>query len=314
MPNTPLFTVAICTYNRAHLLEDCLNALSLASPVAVPWELLVVDNNSQDSTKEVVLNFSALNPSMIINYSLALQQGLSHARNHAIVASKAYWIMYLDDDAKVREDFLQRTVYLVKKTDYQIVGGVYYPWYKYGRPKWFKDRYASNAKPIRNLSVPRGEVFASGGVMLWEKKLLKQLGGFNVNIGMKGNKVAYGEETIVQQQAKNMGIDIAYDPNLVIYHVVAEQKLTIDWFFVSNFAKGRDQVLGGEIKPSRINLVLQLVIGLSVMTKDLLLNTLKLFFQTDYYLENWLIDTFRKMAKRIGVIYTGLKKIMQSNK
>lgn len=308
MDDAPLFTIAICTYNRAELLVDCLLALSKAIPINTRWELLVVDNNSKDNTEQVARRFFSSHPSFMTSYTLAREQGLSHARNHAIKTSKGSWIMYLDDDAKVREDFLKQIVYLIRETDYSIIGGVYYPWYKYGQPNWFKDRYASNARPIKHLSAPGGNVFACGGVMLWDKKLLEDLGGFDINIGMNANTIAYGEETVLQEKAKAKGIAIAYDPNLVIYHVVAEQKLNMDWFFISNFAKGRDQVMGGELSPTWFNLLLQLILGFLVMTKDILINTPKLILLKDYYLENWLIDTFRKMAKRIGVVYTGLKK------
>ena len=47
------FTVLICTHNRAPVLEQAL-AVVAALKYAAPWEILVVDNGSTDTTAEVV--------------------------------------------------------------------------------------------------------------------------------------------------------------------------------------------------------------------------------------------------------------------
>ena len=49
-------SVIVCTYNRAESLRHTLNALAAQQlPSTVEWELIVVDNNSSDQTREVVL-------------------------------------------------------------------------------------------------------------------------------------------------------------------------------------------------------------------------------------------------------------------
>ena len=303
---SPLLTIAICTYNRAELLRECLGALTHQTAPAAAWELLVIDNNSPDETPEVVDAFLAANPATRGRRVLETKQGLSHARNRAYAEAAAPWVLYLDDDAKAREDFAARALYIIQQTDHRIVGGVYYPWYHYGRPAWYRDRYASNALPHRKLTVPGGNYTACGGVMLWERNLLEELGGFDPKIGMIGTKLAYGEETYLQAKAAALGVRPAYDPDLVIYHVVAPFKLNVDYFFRSYFLAGRDAVVGGQVGTGTGSLLLQFLIGLAVMTKDFLRCTPKLLFQSNYYRENWLIDVFRKMAKRVGRIYTAV--------
>ncbi|NUO02485.1 MAG: transglutaminase-like cysteine peptidase [Saprospiraceae bacterium] len=51
-------------------------------------------------------------------------------------------------------------------------------------------------------------------------------------------------------------------------------------------------------------LILLTAFGLSFV--DALRCTPKLIFDRNYYIENWLIDVFRKFAKRLGTIYTAL--------
>lgn len=300
----PQLSLIICTYNRADLLTYCLDSLADQLPVD-SWELLVIDNNSTDSTRQITQQFFTDHPAIQGRHLLETQQGLSHARNRGYREARAPWVLYLDDDAQAAADLLQRAVWLIDHTDYQIIGGVYHPWYHYGRPRWYRDRYASNVRPETTLSVPPSNYVATGGIMLWKRTLLETLGGFDPRVGMVGNKIAYGEETYLQAKARARGIAVAYDPRLIIYHVVMEQKLHVDWFFRSYFAAGRDAVLGDQISTGPIAISTQLILGLGVMLKDIIVYTPQLLYQ-DYYLENWLIDVFRKVAKRIGSVYTAL--------
>jgi glycosyltransferase involved in cell wall biosynthesis len=231
---------------------------------------------------------------------------LSHARNRAAQEARADWILYLDDDAKAAPDLLARAIWLVQGEEYRVVGGVFYPWYHFGRPRWYRDDYASNALPkYTDLSVPPSNYVATGGIMLWKKQLLLDLGGFDTRIGMLGNKLAFGEETYLQRKARDRGVAIAYDPKLVISHVVMPQKLHVDYFFRAAWAAGRDAVIGGRVKKNPAALITQLALGLGVMTIDLIRFTPRLL-RRDYYRENWLIDVFRKVAKRLGSVYTVL--------
>ncbi|MDZ4681254.1 MAG: hypothetical protein SGI94_12515, partial [Saprospiraceae bacterium] len=62
--------------------------------------------------------------------------------------------------------------------------------------------------------------------------------GFDPALGMSGTRVAYGEETEVQYRMRKDGIEIGYDPEWVIYHLVAPYKLKVEWFFKAGFAWG----------------------------------------------------------------------------
>lgn len=298
-------TVAVCTYNRSDLLAYCLDSLRNQGGIG-RWQLLVIDNNSKDATTPLTEKFLTENPEISGRCILETAQGLSHARNRAFRETTTEWILYLDDDAKAETNFISRALEHCDSGKFKILGGVYYPWYHYGQPRWFQDRYGSNALPrYKELSVPAKGYIATGGVMLWDRALLISLGGFDTKVGMVGDKIAYGEETYLQALARHQGYEIAYDPKLIIHHIVMERKLNVGWFFESYFAAGRDAVVGGQVPHGVASALKQLLIGWLVMAKDFILATPKLL-KSNYYLENWLIDVFRKMAKRIGSAYTAL--------
>lgn len=95
------FTVAIPTYNGEHRLPEVLQRLQTQIEIdSLDWEILVVDNNSQDGTSTVVRSFQAefQNKSCSIRYYLETQQGASYARQRAIQEAKSDLIGFLDDD------------------------------------------------------------------------------------------------------------------------------------------------------------------------------------------------------------------------
>ena len=51
-------SVILCTYNRSQSLLEALESLAAqVLPETIEWEVLVVDNNSRDQTREVVEEF-----------------------------------------------------------------------------------------------------------------------------------------------------------------------------------------------------------------------------------------------------------------
>lgn len=98
------FTIAIPTHNGEHRLPEVLQKLRLQqlpqtmetlSPFT--WEVIVVDNNSQDGTAAVVTEFQADFPCPL-HYCLELQQGAAFARQRAIREAQSDLVGYLDDD------------------------------------------------------------------------------------------------------------------------------------------------------------------------------------------------------------------------
>jgi glycosyltransferase involved in cell wall biosynthesis len=92
------FTVAIPTYNGERRLPEVLEHLKAQIETSsIAWEVLVVDNNSQDGTAAVVQTFQTDFPCPI-RYCLELRQGASHARQRAVREAASDLIGFLDDD------------------------------------------------------------------------------------------------------------------------------------------------------------------------------------------------------------------------
>jgi glycosyltransferase involved in cell wall biosynthesis len=92
------FTVAIPTYNGEHRLPAVLAQLwSQQGTESFLWEVLIVDNNSNDRTAEIVQNSQKISP-VQLRYCPEPKQGAAYARARAVLEAQGELVGFLDDD------------------------------------------------------------------------------------------------------------------------------------------------------------------------------------------------------------------------
>ncbi len=106
------FTVAIRTYNRATNLPLLLDHLQTQMKAeGIPWEVLIVDNNSTDNTAEILQTYqrhwTGEAPLRIV---LEPRQGAAIARRRAIEEAQGKWVGFIDDDAIPSPTWIQDAV------------------------------------------------------------------------------------------------------------------------------------------------------------------------------------------------------------
>ncbi len=106
--NEPKVAVVIPCHNYARFLPD-----AVASVVAQTWrplQCVVVDDGSTDDTAALVLELSALHPSLDLRLVRQRNQGVAQARNHGVRATDAPLVMQLDADDRLRPDAVAQLV------------------------------------------------------------------------------------------------------------------------------------------------------------------------------------------------------------
>lgn len=138
-PSLPRVSVIICTYNRSDELAFALDA-ALAQVDAPPHEVIVVDNNSTDRTREVIE--ARLRNHEHLRYVFEPAQGLPQARNAGILAARAPVIAFTDDDIIVAPEWVATINRAFERfPDADCIGGRVLPrWPASGRPEWFTDQ------------------------------------------------------------------------------------------------------------------------------------------------------------------------------
>jgi len=114
LPEPPLVSVVICTYNRADYLERCF--ASLDQQDYAPFEVVVVNGPSTDGTAELLAQRDNLkvcaNP----------ERNLSISRNLGIAASSGDIVAFIDDDALPYADWLSQLVQRYLELPAAVVG------------------------------------------------------------------------------------------------------------------------------------------------------------------------------------------------
>jgi glycosyltransferase involved in cell wall biosynthesis len=98
-------SVVVTTYNRADVLPRALQGLLRQDARGVRYEVVVVDNNSTDSTRQVVEACMAGGQGSV-RYVFEARQGISHGRNAGILSSRAPIVAFTDDDVTVAPDWV----------------------------------------------------------------------------------------------------------------------------------------------------------------------------------------------------------------
>ena len=234
-----LLSIVVCTYNRSEWLVGCLSSLELQCE-NMPVEVLVVDNNSNDETAEVVVWFRERSPKF--KYMLESQQGLSYARNRGFREAAGEYVAYIDDDARVCPGWIQAILaFFEKYPDATGVGGQHSAFSSVPIPKWFPREYGSRSLG-QETRLLQDKEWISGTNMVFRKNALVEAGGFDPAIGMNGNKLSYGEETQLILRMRDRGMKVYYCAEMRVEHAILPYKLTLRWLLKSNFANGYDGV------------------------------------------------------------------------
>jgi glycosyltransferase involved in cell wall biosynthesis len=105
LASSPLVSVILPTRNRSAQLPRALS--SVIDQTYPHWELVVVDDASDDDTPGVVASF----PDPRIRYHRVAQGGVCAARNHGLAEARGELVAYLDDDNTMHPGWLKTVVW-----------------------------------------------------------------------------------------------------------------------------------------------------------------------------------------------------------
>ncbi len=208
-------SVIIATCCRS---EDLMRALQSFEEMSVPpelsWELIIVDNNSKDNTKEVLDEFHQKN-TLPLRYFFEGRQGKSFAINTGVREARGEILTFTDDDAIVDTHWL--TSILKEFTTETSVSGIG------GRVELFnkKDKPVTirTCKERISFSSPR-QLYSLiiGCNMAFKRKVFDEVGGMDPSLG-PGTKIgAVADDPDFIYRVYKRGFKIIYSPDVLVYH------------------------------------------------------------------------------------------------
>ncbi|MFH1827614.1 MAG: glycosyltransferase family 2 protein [bacterium] len=246
---TILLSVIVCTYNRAQLLKNCLRSLEKQTADKKKYEVIVVDNNSTDSTKEIMEDYTKNQTN--IRIVTEKNCGRSYARNRGWQEAKGKYVAYIDDDAVAKPDWIEQIMAFIKENPkINAFGGPYSKFSLKPIPTWLPENYFTLNLGNRVKMLNLKNEWLSGSNMIFNRSIFHRYEGFNTNFGGKGYKIIYGEETEFLTRLKKMGESVYYVPKICVKHLVAERKLNLWWLLKNDYLRSFSITL---IKKTKFN-------------------------------------------------------------
>lgn len=225
-------SIVICTHNRCTLLRDTLASLEqLSVPEDLSWNLVVVDNNSSDQTKDVVESFAhsaVLQP----KYAFESNPGLSHARNRGIAETSGSIIAFLDDDVIVAPDWLTEVVQGFEQYGAMCVSGRVLLHGNPQMPRWWDPDFNvavgkfDRGTDVIEYKVGDTELIGIGANMSFRRVVFEKYGPFNTEMGRIGNQQRTGEETELVHKLRQNGDSVIHYPRALVYHCIPETRFS----------------------------------------------------------------------------------------
>lgn len=236
-------SVLICTRNRATYLSNTIQVAAAQKLSCGRFEIVVVDNGSTDSTREVVRVCQSAITNVSLRYVVEEEVGLSAARNRAIQEARGQILCFLDDDAEPEAEWLEWLVLgFAASPSVMCVGGTIVPVYEAAPPVWFSQGLELIFKP-EILGVDLHQVtypyYPYGANFSIRSEAVKHVGTFNTSLGYKGRDLIPCEETEFLLRIEKAGYEIFMEPRAVVRHIIPANRLTRDYLRLRQYAYGK---------------------------------------------------------------------------
>jgi glycosyltransferase involved in cell wall biosynthesis len=240
-------SVCICTLNRAEALQETLRSLAaMRIPPDLSWDVIVVDNGSNDTTPEVVRSFQLALPVRCLNES---RRGLAIARNTAVRNAAGDLIIWTDDDVRVDPGWLEAYANAAReRPEDTFFGGPINPHFVGTPPAWLTKGQGAvgpafaqrgpraDGSPLRSGNrptddLPYGANFAVRGAA-------QRARPFREDLGWVGAGGLVGEETELLESLLAMGHTGSWVAGARIQHMIPPDRQTLEYLRSYYFRRG----------------------------------------------------------------------------
>ncbi|MDE0896387.1 MAG: glycosyltransferase family 2 protein [Planctomycetota bacterium] len=213
----PRATIVILNYNGRHHLEGCFGSLAELDYPREKLEIIMIDNGSSDDSVDLARSDYAWVRTIVNERNVGFSAGCNQG---ALAATKADVLVFLNNDMRVREDWLRELVGPVVREECAASTAKMFSWdgkvlnstgggmnfHGIGIQKGYLQ------KPTKAHDVPARTLFACGGAMAIDAAIFHDVGGFDEDF------FAYYEDVDLGWRLWVMGHEIHYQPRAVCWH------------------------------------------------------------------------------------------------
>lgn len=231
-PNKKI-AIAMVIYNSAEKLPDCLVSLARQNYPAELIDLIIVDNDSSDNSREIIRQ-SAVSARLIEN---SINAGFAGANNQAYELAKELnddYLVLLNDDTIVDGDWLINLIDLAESDDkIAAVQAKLLMWpdkhliNSYGNALTFLGfGYCNEYLRPDKTGEPFEVAYPSGAAVAIKISALKEIGLFDDKLFM------YHEDVDLGWRLRLLGYKVMLEPKAIVYHKYSFAKAPYKYYYM----------------------------------------------------------------------------------
>ncbi len=240
-----MISIVVCTHNRCESLVRTLEALGHLTPVPTGLEIVVVDNQSSDGTRDRVAPVSHVGPHPV-RYVREDRLGQSHARNRGLREALGDWIFFTDDDVGVDPGWAVRLSAGLEALGVRAGGGQVVPVWPASLPRWVATEgplleriaFVSYGLPGGPRRLGDLDPTPVGCNMAVHRSVLSEGDPFSGQLGHRGARLIGGEDTEFFARLRAAGVALGYVPDAVIRHPVEPERLALTYLLRRRYWEG----------------------------------------------------------------------------
>jgi len=223
-----IISVIIPTYNRANKIKLTIDSFLEQDYDSRAYQIIVCNNNSTDSTENLIKQYVEDYPDRII-YLEEPRQGVHYARNSAAKMATGD-ILYFTDDDMIADPNLLSEIVKVFELDPQVasVTGRVLPKWEIEPPQWVTqlcyNGLLSLNDPPEDFIISKNDCNVFSCHQAIRREVFFQSGGFNPE-NTAGEWIGDGE-TGLNLKIKELGYKFGYNGKSIIYHIIPAQRMT----------------------------------------------------------------------------------------
>ena len=236
MPARLRLDVLVPTHNRAAQLDRCVRSVLNATPSPfLDVHVTVICNACEDHSQDIVRTLQAEYPRRI-SLIVERRRGKSKALNAGVEATSGDLIGMIDDDEEVDPRWVEVAGTAFQRGDIDFIGGPYVPVWATPPPDWLPDDYLAVLGAVDNGTVARRynrefPGILKGGNAIVRRATLQRCGPFAEHLGPGSFARLFScEDEDMYWRLLEHGAKGEYLPDLVIYHYIAETRLSREYY------------------------------------------------------------------------------------
>ena len=214
---SPIVSVILPTYNRAGELGGAVDALLRQTAAQGSYEVVAVDNNSNDGTAALLASYD--DPRLVVIREQ--RQGLSYARNAGLAVARADIIALTDDDVEVAPDWIETIASaMAAHPEIDALGGRVLPAWPDDKPSWLDRRHWAplalqdhgDAPRVFDRATPVGLI---GANVAFRRQVFERVGGFSPAVQRVRDGIGSTEDHELLNRLYASGGRAMYTPRLI---------------------------------------------------------------------------------------------------